>query len=68
MVNDYYDGLASHEIKYLENIQKIGSEKGNCKELQSLCRKAYEEYRNGTVSSVAYGKIYATCMDYAYPR
>lgn len=56
------------ETDYLQKAKQIGSEKGNCKELQELCRKAYNDYKSGVISSRAYGKIYAICMDYAYPR
>ena len=64
----YYDGLADKEIHYIEEAKKIGAEKGNCKELSELCHRAYDDYKAGVISSNAYGKVYAVCMDYAYPR
>ncbi len=63
-----YDGLTKREIHYIEEAKKIGSEKGNCKELSDLCRQAYNDYRTRIISVKAYNKIYAVCMDYAYPR
>ena len=64
----YYEGLTEKEISYIEEAKKIGAEQGNCKELSELCRRAYSEYKLRSISSTAYNKIYATCMDYAYPR
>jgi len=65
---NYYAGLTQKEKNYIEEAKKIGSEKGNCKELSDLCRQAYSDYRTRDISSAAYNKIYAVCMDYAYPR
>lgn len=64
----YYDGLTEKEINYIEAAKKIGHEKGDCKELSDLCHQAYDEYREKTISALAYGKIYATCVAYANPR
>ena len=63
-----YEGLTEKEISYIEEAKKIGAEKGNCKELSDLCRRAHSEYKLRIISPAAYNKIYATCMDYAYPR
>ncbi len=63
-----YEGLTEKEISYIEETKKVGAEKGDCKELSELCRLAYSEYKSGVISSSAYDKIYAVCMDYAYPR
>lgn len=53
---------------YLEQAKQIGREKGDCPELSKLCKMAYEAYKAGAISSKEYGKIYATCMEYAYPK
>lgn len=55
-------------MEYLQKANQIGMEKGNCEELQELCRKAYNDYKSGVISDQAYGKIYAVCVEYAYPR
>lgn len=36
--------------------------------LSDLCHKAYADYAAGAISGMAYNKIYAVCMDYAYPK
>ena len=36
--------------------------------LYDLCHKAYADYATGAISEMAYNKIYAVCVDYAYPR
>ena len=56
------------EIYYIEEVKKIGAAKGDCKELSDLCHEAYADYRSKVISAEAYRKIYAICMDYAYPR
>ena len=56
------------EIYYMEEAKRIGAAKGNCKELSNLCHQAYADYGNKVISPEAYRKIYAICMDYAYPR
>ncbi len=53
---------------YIKRAKEIGSVKGDCKELSDLCQKAYEEYRAGIIGKSAYERIYAVCIDYAYPR
>lgn len=65
---NYYDGLTEKEIFYIEEAKKIRAEKGNCKELSDLCHRAYSDYKTRVISHAAYNKIYAVCMDYAYPR
>lgn len=45
-----------------------GRTEGNSKRLSDLCHKAYADYATGTISEMAYNKIYAVCIDYAYPR
>lgn len=56
------------EMQYMDNAKKIGREKGDSPELQQLCRKAHEDYKNKTISRESYERIYAICCDYAYPR
>jgi hypothetical protein len=56
------------EKQYMDNAKMIGQEKGDSLELQQLCRKAYEDYKNERISSESYERIYAICCDYAYPR
>ena len=53
---------------YLEQTKKIAGEQGDCKELKELYRRVLEEYHAGSVSPEVCGKIYAICMDCAYPR
>lgn len=65
---NYYSGLSEKEIWYIKEAKKIGSEKGDCKELSNLSKLAYADYRVGIISEKAYAKIYATCTDYACPR
>jgi len=36
--------------------------------LSDLCHKAYADYAAGAISGMAYNKIYAVCMDHAYPK
>lgn len=57
-----------HETFYIKKAREIGYSKGDCKELKDLCQKAYDEYRADIISKAAYEKIYAICIDYAYPR
>lgn len=64
----YYDGLTKKELHYLKAAEQIGKEKGDCPELQELCKEAYSEYKSQRISSAAYGKVYAICIEYAYPR
>ena len=35
---------------------------------EQIVQMAYEAYKAGAISSKEYGKIYATCMEYAYPK
>ena len=63
-----YNGLTEKERYYIEKAVEIGSKMGNCKELSDLCKSAYKDYRTGAISVAVYNKVYATCMDYAYPR
>jgi len=65
---NYYEGLTEKEIFYIEEAKKIGAEKGHCKELSDLCHRAYSDYKLRVISPAAYNKIYAVCMEYAYPR
>lgn len=60
---NYYEGLTEKEISYIEEAKKIGVEQGDCKELSDLCRRAYSEYKLKIISSTAYAKIYAMCME-----
>lgn len=53
------------EMKYISEVKRIGMEKGNCKELSDLCKKAKNDK---SVSKEAYNRIYSLCMDYSYPR
>ena len=53
---------------YIEKIKAVGYAKGDCEELRDFSQKAYEDYKAGIISEAAYGKIYAVCVDYAYPR
>ena len=48
--------------------EKIGRQYGNCKELQKLCKEAYQDAQKGFISKHDYQKIYVLCMSYAYPR
>lgn len=63
-----YEELSEKEIYYIEETKRIGAQKGDSKELQDLCRQAYSDYREKIISDKAYGKIYAICVGYAYPR
>ncbi len=60
--------LTTKELYYMEKAKQIGKEKGDCKELSELCKQAYSDYREKIISSKAYGRIYAICVEYAYPR
>ena len=64
----YYDGLSEKEIHYIDEARIIGRTEGNSKRLSDLCHKAYADYATGAISEMAYNKIYAVCIDYAYPR
>ena len=64
----YYDGLTEKELYFIKTAEQIGKEKGDCLELQALSKEAYSAYQSRSISSVAYGKVYATCCEYAYPR
>lgn len=63
-----YDGLSEKEIHYIDEARIIGRMEGNSKRLSDLCHKAYADYATGAISEMAYNKIYAVCIDYAYPR
>lgn len=63
-----YDGLSEKEIHYIDEARIIGRTEGNSKRLSNLCHKAYADYATGAISEMAYNKIYAVCVDYAYPR
>jgi len=63
-----YDGLSEKEIHYIDEARIIGRTEGNSKRLSDLCHKAYADYATGAISEMAYNKIYAVCIDYAYPR
>ena len=63
-----YDGLSEKEIHYIDEARIIGRTEGNSKRLSDLCHKAYADYATGAISEMAYKKIYAVCVDYAYPR
>lgn len=65
---DYYDGLSEKEIHYIDEARIIGRTEGNSKRLSDLHHKAYADYTTGAISEMAYNKIYAVCIDYAYPR
>lgn len=67
-MDNYYEGLTSYEIAYIEEAKKTGKKYGNCDELSALCKKAYADYKNKIISEKAYSKMYATCYDYAYPH
>lgn len=67
-VRDYYDGLSEKEIHYIDEARIIGRTEGNNKRLSDLYHKAYADYTTGAISEMAYNKIYAVCIDYAYPR
>ena len=59
------DNFTKTELNYISEIKRIGKEKGGCKELSDLCRKAKNDK---AVSEKAYARIYSLCMDFAYPR
>ena len=65
---DRCDTITEKEKYYLEQTKKIAEEQGDCKELRELYRRVLEEYHAGSVSPEVCGKIYAICMDGAYPR
>lgn len=65
---EYYRDLSKNEIHLIKKAKEIGLHKGDCKELRELCDKAYNDYNSGVISEKAYKKIYAVCIDYAYPR
>jgi len=67
-IMSYDNGLTEKEKYYIEKAAEVGAKFGNCKELSDLCKSAYRDYRTGAISVAAYNKVYATCMDYAYPR
>lgn len=67
-MNSYYDGLSETEIEILKKVKSVGQEKGDSLELQKLYREAMSMHSKGLISKEAIDKIYATCMDYAYPR
>ena len=54
-----HEELTEKELYYIEKAKELGSEKGDCKELQDLCRQAYSDYREKIISDKAYGRIYA---------
>ena len=53
------------ELNYINEIKRIGREKGDCKELSDLCRAAKNDK---SISKQAYNLIYSLCMDFANPR
>ena len=53
------------ELNYINEIKRIGREKGNCKELSDLSRNAKNDK---AISKKAYDRIYSLCMDFANPR
>ena len=59
------DNFTEIELNYINEIKRIGREKGGCKELSDLSRKAYNDK---AVSKKAYNRIYALCMDFSYSR
>ena len=61
-------GFSEKEIHYIDEARIIGGTEGNSKRLSDLCHKAYADYAAGAISEMAYNKIYAVCIDYAYPR
>ena len=63
-----HEELTEKELYYIEKAKEIGAQKGDSKELQDLCRQAFSDYREKIISDKAYGKIYAICVGYAYPR
>ena len=65
---EYYRNLSENEIHLIEKAKEIGLQNGDCKELRELCDKACKDYKSGVISEKAYKKIYAVCIDYAYPR
>lgn len=65
---EYYRNLSEYEKCLINKAKEIGLKNGDCKELSELCDKAYNDYKSGVISEKAYKKIYAVCIDYAYPR
>lgn len=63
-----YNRLSEKAVNYIKSAKRIGAEEGDSRELSSLCRQAYSDYRSGVISVEEYERIYAACMDYAYPR
>lgn len=56
------------EQQYIDDTHRIGKEKGDSLELSKLCRKAYEDYRQGVISSYDYDYVYGICCQYTYQR
>lgn len=59
------NNFTNAEINYIDEVKRIGMEKGNCKELSNLCRKAKNDK---SVSKEAYDLIYSLCMEFSNPR
>ncbi len=62
------DNFTQKELNYISEVKRIGREKGDCKELQELSNLCWKEYNDKSISEKAYSRIYALCMDFAYPR
>lgn len=59
------NNFTQRELNYISEIERIGREKGDCKELSDLCRNAKNDK---SISEKAYSRIYSICMDFANLR
>ena len=59
--------FSERELYYINEAERIGSEKGDCEELRALSKQAYSDYRDKVISQKAYARIDLICVNYAYP-
>lgn len=64
----YEKKLSEKADMYVELIKQLGEDEGESPMLRELCQRAYSDYKAGKISEEEYNKIYAICMDYAFPR
>lgn len=56
------------EDNLLEKIITLTTVNGNKEEVQKICKVAYEKSNESLLSDCYYNRIYATSIEYVYPR